>query len=371
MLARPTVAALRQRMLTGLAIFGALIAIGTGGYMIVERWSFLDALFMTVTTVTTVGYREVHPLDTQGRIFTIFLVLFGVGTAFYLLTTFVALVIEGDLGAALGVTRMKSRIEQLRDHHILCGYGRVGEEIARELKQRGVPFVVVESNTATMQAAVDAGCLVVQGDAASDEILEQAGIRYASTLLAASDSDSGNTYITLTAKALNPGVFVVARAGKRESEARVRRAGADRVISPYGISGRRMALSAIQPNMVDFMDTLAVGHSAEQMLAEIEVTTRFRPVRSLHPPLRRVVEAGKSARPPAGDRRAHRRPRRRRAPRDGRSSHGRRPRSRRRGRHPDPPLIAALRSAPPLVATMGVAASHAPGMRTAAAKGNS
>ncbi len=272
MIHRPTVAALRTRMITGLAIFASMVAIGTAGYMTVERWSFLDALFMTVTTVTTVGYREVQPLDTQGRIFTIFLVLFGVGTAFYLLTTFVALVIEGDLGAALGVTRMKTHIDQLRDHHILCGYGRVGEEVARELVERKTPFVVVESNPDTMERAIAAGCLVVQGDAASDEILEQAGIRRARALLAASDSDSGNTYITLTARALNPGIFIVARAGKRESEARVRRAGADRVISPYALSGRRMALSAIQPNMVDFMDTLAVGRNTEQMLAEIEVT---------------------------------------------------------------------------------------------------
>ena len=272
MIRRPTVAALRTRMVTGLGVFAALIATGTAGYMTVERWSFLDALFMTVTTITTVGYREVRPLDTEGRIFTIFLVLFGVGTAFYLLTTFVALVIEGDLGAALGVTRMKGRIEQLSDHHILCGYGRVGEEIARELVERKTPFVVVESNRDTMDRAIAAGCLVVEGDAASDDVLERAGIRRARTLLAASDSDSGNTYITLAARALNPDIFIVARAGKRESEARVRRAGASRVISPYAISGRRMALSAIQPNMVDFMDTLAVGRNAEQMLAEIEVT---------------------------------------------------------------------------------------------------
>ena len=167
---------------------------------------------------------------------------------------------------------MKGRIEQLSGHHILCGYGRVGEEIARELVERDVAFVVVEHNREALARAVAAGLLVVEGDAAADDVLEAAGVRRAKTLLAASDSDSGNTYITLTAKALNPNIFVVARAGKRESDARVRRAGADRVISPYAISGRRMALSAIQPNMVDFMDTLSVGRNAGQLLAEIEVT---------------------------------------------------------------------------------------------------
>src|SRR3990167_8076087 len=122
----------RFRIGAGLAVFFALLAFGTAGYMLIEQWAFFDALYMTVITITTVGYREVRPLDTEGRIFTILLVLFGVGTAFYLLTTFVAFVIEGDLGAALGLTRMKSRIEQLSDHYILCGFGRVGEEIARE-----------------------------------------------------------------------------------------------------------------------------------------------------------------------------------------------------------------------------------------------
>jgi voltage-gated potassium channel len=261
-----------RRILVGLSIFVTLIAAGTIGYMVIERWSFIEALFMTVTTVTTVGYREVQPLDTKGQIFTIVLVLFGVGTAFYLLTTLVALVIEGDLGAALGVTRMKGRIEQLRHHHILCGYGRVGEEIAREFVERKMPFVVVENNPIALQKALEIGHLVVEGDAASDDVLRAAGVDRARTLLAASDSDSGNTYITLTAKALNPNIFVVARAAKRESEARALRAGADRVISPYAISGRRMALSAIQPNIVDFIDTLAVGRNSDQMLAEVEVS---------------------------------------------------------------------------------------------------
>ncbi|MBI5289829.1 MAG: NAD-binding protein [Chloroflexi bacterium] len=268
---RPTTEVLRARLFTGLGVFAGLLTFGTAGYMIIEQWSFFDALFMTVTTVTTVGYREVRPLDTEGRIFTIFLVLFGVGTAFYLLTTFVAFVIEGDLGAALGLTRMKSRIEQLSDHYILCGFGRVGEEIAREFADRGLPFVVVENNPDTTPHAVQSGYLLVEGDATSDEILEQAGVRRAKVLLAASDSDSGNTYITLTAKALNPDIFVVARAGKRESESRAVRAGANRVISPYVLSGRRMALSAIQPNMVDFIETLAI-RNADQILAEMEIS---------------------------------------------------------------------------------------------------
>jgi voltage-gated potassium channel len=273
MIARAPANVLRSRLLVGVAVFGGLLTAGTAGYMIIEQWSFMDALFMTVTTITTVGYREVRPLDTEGRIFTIVLVLFGVGTAFYLLTTLVAFVIEGDLTTVVGLTRMKSRIEQLRDHYILCGFGRVGEEIAREFSERGIPFVVVENNPETAPRASELGYLLVEGDATSDEMLEQAGVTRAKVLLAASDSDSGNTYITLTAKALNPDIYVVARAGRRESEARALRAGADRVISPYVLSGRRMALSAIQPNMVDFIDTL-VERQPDQILAEIEVTAQ-------------------------------------------------------------------------------------------------
>jgi voltage-gated potassium channel len=271
MQSRASADVLRARLFRGLVVFVALLALGTAGYMLIERWSFLDALFMTVTTITTVGYREVRPLDTEGKIFTMGLLLFGVGTAFYLLTTFVAYVIEGDVGAAFGFTRMKRSIDQLKDHYILCGFGRVGEEIAREFSERNILFVVVENNPETTPHAAAAGHLLVEGDATSDSVLEEAGVRRAKVLLAASDSDSGNTYITLTAKALNPDIFVVARAGKRESEARAFRAGADRVISPYVLSGRRMALSAIQPNMVDFIETLSV-RNAEQILAEIEVT---------------------------------------------------------------------------------------------------
>lgn len=263
---------LRVRLAAALSLFAGVLALGTFGYMIVEGWSFLDALFMTVTTVTTVGFREVRPLDTSGRILTIVLVLFGVGTAFYLLTALVSVVIEGDLRNVLGVTRMKSRIEQLRGHHVLCGYGRVGEEIAREFRERKMPFVIVDNNPAVLEKAIQGGCLVVEGDATSDETLTEAGVQRAATLLAAADSDAGNTYITLTAKALNPNIVVVARAGTRESESRLLRAGADRVISPYSISGRRMALSAIQPNIVDFFDTLSGGRN-DRILAEIDVST--------------------------------------------------------------------------------------------------
>jgi voltage-gated potassium channel len=261
-----------RRLLVAALLLPALLVLGVAGYMLIEGWSFLDALYMTVTTVTTVGFREVKPLSDGGRIFTIFLILFGVGVAFYILTTLVATVVEGDLGLALGVRRMKGRIEALSDHYILCGFGRVGEEIAREFSDRKIPFVIVESVPDSLERARKKGLLIVEGDAATDATLLEAGVQRARCLLAASDSDAGNTYIVLAAKALNPNLFVVARAGQPISEERVQRAGADRVISPYSISGRRMALSALQPLVLDFIDTLAAGRHGEQILAEIAVT---------------------------------------------------------------------------------------------------
>ena len=179
---------------------------------------------------------------------------------------------EGELALLLGVRRMKGRIEALRDHYILCGFGRVGREIAREFSARSVPFVVVESNPAPIGHAQAGGHLVLEGDATSDAVLRQAGIERARGLLAASDSDADNTFIVLTAKALRPDLYVVSRAARPESEPRMLRAGADRAISPYVIAGRRMARSALQPLMVEFIDALASGRHEEQILAEIEIS---------------------------------------------------------------------------------------------------
>ena len=259
------------RLVRSAGALSALIAFGVIGYMAIEGWSFLDALYMTVTTVTTVGFREIEPLSDGGQVFTIFVILFGVGVALYILTTVVQIVIEGEFAEALGERRMEQRIGALNDHCILCGFGRVGEEIAQELYDRGIPFVIVENNDEAIERAQTHVYLLIEGDATQDAVLEKAGIRRAKTLMAASDSDSGNTYITLTAKALNPEVFVVTRVGHREGEARARRAGADRVISPYSLAGRRMALSALQPMMVDFFDVLAAPHQGEQLLAELVV----------------------------------------------------------------------------------------------------
>lgn len=239
--------------------------------MIIEGWTFLDALYMTIITITTIGFREVRPLDDNGRVFTIVLAIGGVGAIFYGFIAMFQFLLEGELATLLGVQRMKENIQSLRDHYILCGFGRVGEEIARELLARNAQFVIVESNPEAISRAKQRDYLLLEGDATGDPILIEAGVERARCVLAASDSDSDNTFIIITAKALNPDIFAVARAGKYDSEPRMLRAGADRVFSPYIAAGRHMALSALQPILIGLVDTTDEQDGAG-VVAEIEVS---------------------------------------------------------------------------------------------------
>jgi voltage-gated potassium channel len=269
---RETVSSIPRNLFYAAALLVAMPVAGTAGYMLLEGWGFLDALYMSVITLTTVGYREVHPLDTSGRIFTMVFTVSGVGAIFYALFSLFQFLLEGELGSFLGVRRMKGQIQNLRDHYILCGFGRVGEEIAREFAERAIPVVVADINPEAIERAERRDVLLLIGDATNDEVLREAGIMNARCLLAASDSDSGNTFIVLTARALRPDLFIVARAGNPESEPRMLRAGADRVFSPYITAGRQMALAAIQPMVVEFIDTLAMRQAGGPILAEVEVS---------------------------------------------------------------------------------------------------
>jgi voltage-gated potassium channel len=269
---RPRIDVLPGNLITAAALLVLLPIAGTAGYMIIEGWSFLDALYMTVTTITTVGFREVRPLDDAGRVFTILLAVFGIGTIFYGFVSLFQFVLEGELGLLLGRQRMKGRIESLKDHYILCGFGRVGEEVAREFAARKLPFVVVESNPEAIERAERRESLLLVGDATNDAVLKEAGVERARVLLAASDSDAGNTFIVLAAKALNPRLFLVARAAYPENEPRMLRAGADRVFSPYNIAGKQMALTALHPLVVEFIDTLGSRRDGAPVLAEFDVS---------------------------------------------------------------------------------------------------
>lgn len=269
---RAAIASLPTHLIAAAFLLVMMLVVGTAGYMIVEGWGFLDSLYMTVITVTTIGFREVDELDDAGQVFTIVLAIGGVGAIFYGLLAVFQFILEGELATLLGAQRMKRQIQNLTDHYILVGFGRVGEEIGREFAARSLDFVIVETNQEAIERAQQHNYLVLIGDATSDAILKEAGVERARCLLAAADSDAGNTFVILTAKALNPDVFVVSRAANPESQPRMLRAGADRVFSPYIAAGRRMALSALQPILVGLVDTTFTAKDAGAVLAEIEIS---------------------------------------------------------------------------------------------------
>lgn len=241
------------------ALLASALAYGVAGYVVIEGWSFLDALYMSVTTLTTVGYREVHPLSTPGRIFTITLVLFGVLILFAAVGSMAQLLISGELGQPLRRRRMQRRIDALKNHYVICAYGRVGRAAASEFRQQGTPFVVVEPQVSLVPLMEEHDVPYISADPTQEAVLIQAGIEHAKGLVCAVDSDAINVYITLTARTLNPKLSIVSRSSAPESVDQLQRAGADRVVSPYTLSGRRMAALALQPAVVEFIDMVAVA----------------------------------------------------------------------------------------------------------------
>jgi len=262
---------MNKRVLRIIIILLAVMLVGTAGYMVIEGWSFLDAVFMTIITLSTIGYGEVHPLSDTGRIFSIVLIFLGVGGMSYALTTMVQYFMGGELALIMGRRKMKDRIQNLKDHIILCGYRRVGREVARVFEEEGMPFVVIDIDQGAIEKAAADGCLYILGDATSDETLKRAGIMKARALVAALGNDVDNVYITLSAKDMRPDLFVVSRFSTPESESRLKQVGADRLISPHSMGGRRMALLTLRPLVVDFIDTIMHSRKGEMMLENVKV----------------------------------------------------------------------------------------------------
>jgi voltage-gated potassium channel len=254
-----------QRALLALVI---ITAAGVSGYMVFEGWSFVDSLYMTVITLTTVGYREVRELDTTGQLWTMVLLVTGVGTLFYAAVSSVELAVEGTIRGYFGRRRMEAAISKLSGHYILCGYGRVGQQVAREFALDGVPFVIIEQDPETVAGCVEEGYLVLLGETSDDDVLEEVGIRRAKGLVAAVDSDADNVFVVLSARKLNPKLHIVARASSDESAAKLEIAGADRTLSPYAVGGRRLASLATQPLVVDFLDIVTRGEKGIEFRLE-------------------------------------------------------------------------------------------------------
>ncbi len=250
-----------------------LICIGTIGYYLIEGWSFSDAFYMTIITLSTVGFSEVHPLSEAGRYFTIFLILGGVGVALYVFSTVTEAVVSGQLQELLGRQRLEAKIGTLKGHYIICGYGRIGQHICRIIAKE-VPFVVVESDPERAQQVEKDGYIYFQGDATHEETLKKVGIDRAKGLVSVLGSDADNVYITLTARSLNPKLFIIARADEEHVMRKLERAGADKVISPYLIGARRMALTILRPAVTDFLELATPEANLELQLEEVRIQAK-------------------------------------------------------------------------------------------------
>jgi voltage-gated potassium channel len=256
-----------RKLRLALAMLASVFVLGTIGYVALG-FSVLDAVYQTVTTVATVGFREVQPLDDAGKVFTIVLILVGVGTALYTFSVVLETLFEGHLRAVLGRRRMERQIDAMQQHIIVCGWGRVGRAIAEELTAAGADLVVIDRDSTRVS---EAPLPAVVGDATEDGVLEAAGLRRARALVAALDSDAANLFVTLSARSLCPDLFIVARARVEESEEKLRRAGADRVVNPQSIGGARIAAFVLQPHVTEFLDVVMHDRGLEFRLEEIRV----------------------------------------------------------------------------------------------------
>jgi voltage-gated potassium channel len=260
-----------RRLYFGLAALATVVVVGTIGYVLLG-FGALDAMYQTVTTVATVGFREVEPLDGAGQVFTMVLILVGVGTTLFTFSAVVEIFVEGHFQDAIGRRRMQRTIDSMRDHTIICGWGRVGSTIARYLQASGRDVVVVDREAERIDACPVDTCIV--GDATDDDVLRRAGIDRATALVAAVETDEGNLFITLSARRLRPDLFIVSRVRRVGTEDKLLQAGADRVVNPQSIGGARMAAFVLQPNVAEFVDVVMHDRNLEFRLEEIVVPAR-------------------------------------------------------------------------------------------------
>lgn len=256
-----------------LAILLLLIVLagGTAGYILIEGWEPWDAFYMTVTTVTTVGFREIHELSRAGEAFTVVLVLGGVATVLYTFSLVMALLVEGTFHHRVQHRRLNRMLDNLTDHFIVCGYGRIGSIIAEEFRRQKVPFVVIERNVERLQAALDAGLLAVEADASNEDVLKRVGIERARGFIAAVGSDAENVYAVLSARLLRPDMYILGRAETEDARRKLERAGANRVISPYQIGGQQLAQAALRPAVVDFVQLATGSENLDLSMEQVKI----------------------------------------------------------------------------------------------------
>jgi voltage-gated potassium channel len=274
---------LAKRLLYIVVAIGATLTLGTVGFSLIGGYSVFDAFYFTLTTMTTVGYGD--SFSHAGRIFNAFLIMFGVSTIFVAIGAMTQTIIEFELGDAIGKRRNKRMIDKLKNHYIICGFGRVGRGAAAELHHAGAAFVVVDSQPERVERAMLSGMLAVAADATHDETLHQVGIERARGLVAALSTDADNLFVLLSAKGLNPKLYVAARAAEEGAEDKMRRAGADAVFAPYSITGHRLAQSLLRPHVVQFLDfttkDIAMDISIEQVRVSADSEVAAKTIREM------------------------------------------------------------------------------------------
>jgi voltage-gated potassium channel len=248
-----------------------IFIIGSIGYHLIEGWSVSESLYATAITLSTVGYGDFFPKTGGGRFFTVLLIIFGVGTMFYSVVLFAETMVETRFRMLMGRGKLDKMIRKLHNHYIICGCGRIGHLICRELTVEKIPFVVIDNNAEVIQKIEEEGFIYYKGDSTHDKTLLAAGIKRAKGIVCALPSDAQNLYIILTAKELNPHIYILSRSEEEESEHRLMRAGADRVMSPYILGGMRMAMAILRPAMLDFIEITTRRQSLELKMEEIVV----------------------------------------------------------------------------------------------------
>ena len=248
-----------------------LVALGTAGYVLIEGWPVLDSLYMTVITFSTVGFGEIRQLSPAGRIFTLILIVLGVGFVAYVIGNVIQFLVEGRIRLILGRHKLDKKIDRMNSHYIVCGYGRMGRAFCRYLSQRHLNFVVIEKNTNRIPVMNEDGILFIAGEATQEANLNKAGIKRASNLIATLGTDADNVFLVLLARGLNPNLYVVARASQDETKKPLYSAGANVVVSPFDIGARRMAHAILRPNVIRFLELAFSDESTDIHIEEVKV----------------------------------------------------------------------------------------------------